>query len=138
MEGRRPEDMLSDMEHLLGAIRISLEQGGSFLINRCAPNGPIMREPNVSYIHKASWGMYAAGVEQWADGIGIHPYSAANPPWSHCCNLEDLPGYAEQEGYELVAVERSPRAVNLFEAVYPPSFAELWRDTSGGPEGRLV
>jgi hypothetical protein len=25
-------------------------------------------------------GMYAAGVAQWVDGIGVHPYSAANPP----------------------------------------------------------
>ena len=49
--------------HLSGAIRISLEQGGNFLVHRLAPNGPIMREPNLNYIHKTSWGMYAAGVD---------------------------------------------------------------------------
>jgi len=49
--------------HLLNAIRISLQQGGNFLVHRIAPNGPIMRERNLNYIHKASWGMYAAGVE---------------------------------------------------------------------------
>lgn len=53
-----------EIAHLLNAIRISLQQGGSFLVNRCAPRGPIMREPNLSYIHKASWGMYAAGVDR--------------------------------------------------------------------------
>ncbi len=55
--------IISDMEHLLGAIRIAMQGGGSFLVSRRAPNGPIMREPNLSYIHKATWGMYAAGVD---------------------------------------------------------------------------
>ncbi|MBC8236521.1 hypothetical protein H8E77_43800 [bacterium] len=49
--------------HLLGAIRVSMQQGGNFLVNRISPNGPIMRERNLNYIHKASWGMYAAGVD---------------------------------------------------------------------------
>jgi len=49
--------------HLLGAIRVSIQQGGNFLVNRISPNGPIMRERNLNYIHKASWGMYAAGVD---------------------------------------------------------------------------
>ncbi|MFP4057434.1 MAG: hypothetical protein ACLF0G_11245 [Candidatus Brocadiia bacterium] len=49
--------------HLLGATRVSLAQGGRFLLSRIAPNGPILREPNLSYIHKAAWGMYAAGVD---------------------------------------------------------------------------
>ena len=54
---------ITDPSHLLGAMRVSLSQGGNFLKNRMAPNGPIMREPNLSYIHKASWGMFAAGVD---------------------------------------------------------------------------
>ena len=54
---------ISHPEHLLGAMRIALEQGGRFLVGRIAPNGPICRERNVNYIHKAVWGMYAAGVE---------------------------------------------------------------------------
>ena len=54
---------ISDPAYLLGAMRVSLGQGGNFLKNRMAPNGPIMREPNLNYIHKASWGMYAAGVD---------------------------------------------------------------------------
>jgi hypothetical protein len=54
---------ISDPAHLLGAIRISLAQGGHFLTSRISPNGPILRERSVSYIHKATWGMYAAGVD---------------------------------------------------------------------------
>jgi len=54
---------ITDPRHLLGAIEISLAQGARFLTGRIAPLGPILREPNLSYIHKASWGMYAAGVD---------------------------------------------------------------------------
>lgn len=54
---------ISDPQHLLAAMRVSLSQGGHFLTSRIAPLGPILQEPNLSYIHKASWGMYAAGVD---------------------------------------------------------------------------
>jgi len=54
---------ITDPAHLLEAIKLSLAQGGNFLKSRITPNGPIGREPNVNYIHKASWGMYAAGVD---------------------------------------------------------------------------
>jgi len=49
--------------HLLAAMRVSLVQGGQFLVGRIAPNGPILQEPNVSYVHKTSWGLYSADVE---------------------------------------------------------------------------
>lgn len=72
---------IREIEHVLHAIRVSLEQGGSFLVNRCAPNGPIMREPLLSYIHKASWGMYVTGVDHsiiarlldWARDHALQP-----------------------------------------------------------------
>lgn len=54
---------ISDPRHLLGAMRISLAEGGRFLTGRIAPLGPILREPSLSYVHKVSWGMYAAGVD---------------------------------------------------------------------------
>ncbi len=74
-------NIISDMEHLLNAARVSIQHGGSFLVNRRAPNGPIMREPNLSYIYKAAWGMYAAGVEHgiiaqlldWARDNALQP-----------------------------------------------------------------
>jgi LysM repeat protein len=34
------------------------------------------------YLHQ----MYEAGLPNYADAVGIHPYSWANPPWLHCCN----------------------------------------------------
>ncbi len=54
---------ITDPEHLLGAMRISLAEGGRFLKSRVAPYGPIAGEPNVSYNHKVSWGMFASGVD---------------------------------------------------------------------------
>jgi len=54
---------ISQPEHLLAASRIGLVQGGQFLKGRIAPNGPILRERNLSYVHKATWGMYLSGVE---------------------------------------------------------------------------
>ena len=51
-----------DVEHLLGAIRVCIQHGGSFLVSRLAPNGPIMRERNLDYIHKSTWGTYSTGV----------------------------------------------------------------------------
>ena len=54
---------ITDPAHLLRAVRISLQQGGQFLVSRIAPDGPILQERNLSYVHKSSWGMYAAGVD---------------------------------------------------------------------------
>jgi len=73
--------LIADPAHLLGALRVALVQGGNFLASRIAPNGPILRERNVSYVHKASWGMYAAGVDHdtisrlldWAQREALRP-----------------------------------------------------------------
>ena len=54
---------ITDPAHLLSAMRIALRQGGEYLAGRIDPNGPILRDRCVSYMHKASWGMYAAGVD---------------------------------------------------------------------------
>lgn len=48
----------------MSAIRISIQQGGGFLLRRRAPLGPIMKVRSIEYVHKASWGLYAAGVDQ--------------------------------------------------------------------------
>lgn len=57
------EMKIYDHIHLLNAIKITIQQGGNFLVMRRAPLGPIMRERNLNYIHKATWGMHAAGVD---------------------------------------------------------------------------
>lgn len=54
---------ITDPAHLLGAMRISLQQGGEYLVGRVDPNGPILRDRCVSYMHKATWGMYCSGVD---------------------------------------------------------------------------
>lgn len=54
---------VSEIVHLNNAIKICLQQGGNFLVSRCAPYGPIMLERNLDYIHKSTWGMYASGVD---------------------------------------------------------------------------
>lgn len=83
---------ISDPAHLLGAMRIALAQGGQFLTSRIAPNGPILRERNLSYVHKASWGLYAAGADHdtiarlldWAQHEALQPngdfYFPDEPP----------------------------------------------------------
>ncbi len=63
MEKHQIGNRIQEIEHLLSAIHISMKQGASFLINRRKPVGPIMRESNLSYIHKSTWGMYAGGVD---------------------------------------------------------------------------
>ena len=55
---------ITEPAHLLGALRASLRAGGRFLTDRIAPNGPILQERNLSYVHKTSWGMYCAGVDR--------------------------------------------------------------------------
>ena len=79
-------------EHLSGAMCIALAQGGRYLESRVAPNGPILGEPCLSYVHKASWGMYAAGVDHdliarlldWIDREALRDngdfYLAGEPP----------------------------------------------------------
>ena len=71
---------ISDPAHLLEAVRLSLAQGGNFLKSRVAPNGPIAQERNVNYVHKASWGMFASGVDHdtiaglldWVETRALH------------------------------------------------------------------
>lgn len=53
---------LSNLNHLLGASRISLQEGGSWLASRIYPNGPILHERDLNYIYKGVWGLYSAGV----------------------------------------------------------------------------
>jgi len=52
-----------EVDFLLGAMRESLTAGGEYLAHRRFPTGPICHVRNVSYMHKAVWGMYAGGVD---------------------------------------------------------------------------
>jgi len=72
---------ISEVQHLHNSIKTSLQQGGNFLVSTVHPNGPIMREENLDYVHKASWGMYATGVDKriiwkildWVQKKALHP-----------------------------------------------------------------
>ncbi len=72
---------IADPAHLLSAMRISLVRGGQFLKSRIEPGGPILRERNLSYVHKTTWGMYASGVDRatiarlldWAEKETLQP-----------------------------------------------------------------
>ncbi len=73
--------LVADPAHLLRALRIALVRGGNFLVGRMAPIGPILKERNVSYVHKTSWGMYSAGIDHaviarlldWARDEALRP-----------------------------------------------------------------
>ncbi len=52
-----------EVDFLLGAMRESLAAGGEYLAHRRFPTGPICHDRNISYMHKAVWGMYAGGVD---------------------------------------------------------------------------
>lgn len=54
---------IAEPKQVLGAARVALTAGGNFLTSRLAPDGPIMSQRNLSYIHKTTWGLYAAGVD---------------------------------------------------------------------------
>ena len=103
---KHKEDIINDMEHLLGAIRVSMQHGGSFLASRRAPYGPIMREPNLSYIHKAAWGMYAAGVE--------HDIIAQLLDWAKANTLQPNGDfYIPSEGDEYKVMQRAYRPLTF-------------------------
>ncbi|MDA4122741.1 MAG: hypothetical protein OK456_06130 [Thaumarchaeota archaeon] len=53
---------LSNLNHLLGASRICLLEGGNWLASRIYPGGPILHEKDLNYIYKGVWGLHAAGV----------------------------------------------------------------------------
>ena len=86
------EYRIGELTHLLSAVKTYMRKGGSFLLNRIAPNGPIMREKNLDYVHKASWGLYASGADRtvllrimdWVEDKALQPngdlYFPEEPP----------------------------------------------------------
>lgn len=97
---------IREIEHLLSAIKVSIQRGGNFLLNRLAPYGPIMHEPNLDYIHKATWGMYASGVD--------HDIIAQLIDWAMDNALQpngDL--YFHSEGPEYKILQRLYRPLNF-------------------------
>jgi hypothetical protein len=75
------ESELNQLKNLLCAVRTCLQKGGNYLVNRLTPNGPIMNERCLEYIHKSCWGMYGAGVDlkiirrllDWTEDNALRP-----------------------------------------------------------------
>ncbi len=100
------EELIRDAEHLLAAVRVSIQQGGSFLVRRRTPNGPIMRVRNLDYVHKACWGLYAAGVE--------HKVIAEILDWTEENSLKPNGDfYFDEEGPEYKIMQRAYRPLTF-------------------------
>ncbi|MFI5421219.1 MAG: hypothetical protein ACHQ1H_09665 [Nitrososphaerales archaeon] len=72
---------LRELYHLQDAARTSLIEGGSWLVSRIHPNGPILKVTDLNFIYKGVWGMWAAGVDhsvlhkslKWIEENSLHP-----------------------------------------------------------------
>lgn len=72
-------DLLDEKRALEAAIQhtsVAMARGADWLIGQFAPAGPIMRERDLSYCHKVTWGLYEDGrldaVERLLDWIAAH------------------------------------------------------------------
>ena len=95
-------------------------------------------------------GMYAAGVAQWVDGIGVHPYSAANPPdesWQDATHVasgyNDHPSFFFRdtlEDYHAIMLEYGDvqRQLWVTEFGWPSAENMDGMDTTGWEYGREV
>jgi hypothetical protein len=50
-----------ELEEIIPRMRASLDRGADWLISQFAPGGPIMERRDLSYCHKAIWGLYEVG-----------------------------------------------------------------------------
>ncbi len=61
---------------MIGQMETSISRGADWLVRRLAPYGPIMRERDLSYCHKVTWGLYEAGrldaVKQLLEWIAVN------------------------------------------------------------------
>ena len=97
---------VSEVQHIHDAVKVSLQQGGNYLVSMMAPNGPILQEENLDYVHKVSWGMYSTGVDRriiwkildWIQKKALQPTG-------------DF--YFPSEGYEYQIMQRAYRPLNF-------------------------
>lgn len=68
--------------------------------------------------------MYAAGLSQYADAIGVHPYSWANPPWAVCC--EAAPGILSHYEHPSFYFANTIADYRDIQAAYGDSSRPLW------------
>jgi LysM repeat protein len=58
--------------------------------------------------------MYEAGLANYVDGVGIHPYGWANPPWAQCCgDSGGVPSYNDHPSFFFLNTVQDYRAIQL-------------------------
>ena len=73
--------------------------------------------------------MYDAGVQNWADAIGIHPYSWGNPPWTRCCgDWGGAPTHNDDPSFFFLNTVEDYRAI---QEEYGDSEHQLWATEFG-------
>ena len=64
------------LEAMIQRMAVSMSRGADWLISEFGPRGPIMRERDLSYCHKVTWGLYEDGrldaVERLLDWIAAN------------------------------------------------------------------
>jgi len=46
---------------MIPKMEVSMARGADWLLSQFSPEGPVMRDPDLSYCHKTVWGLYEAG-----------------------------------------------------------------------------
>lgn len=73
--------------------------------------------------------MYRAGVANYADAIGVHPYGWANPPWARCCGDPNLePTHDDHPSFFFLDTIADYRAI---QAEFGDSSRPLWATEFG-------
>lgn len=73
--------------------------------------------------------MYQAGLANYADAIGIHPYSWGNPPWTRCCgNWGGAPSHNDHPTFFFLNTIEDYRAI---QAEYGDTARQLWATEFG-------
>lgn len=81
------------LEAMIARMEVAMTKAANYLISQFAPNGPIMREKDVSYCHKVTWGLFEDArldavnrLLDWLDanakqGVGRY-YFPEEPPFN--------------------------------------------------------
>ena len=64
LAGKAHDTVVRELEQLIGAAKITMAEGGHWLLGQRAPKGPIMRERDISFVYKCVWGAYAACMDR--------------------------------------------------------------------------
>lgn len=73
--------------------------------------------------------MYEAGLPAYADAVGIHPYSWANPPWLRCClDPAGPPTHSDHPSFFFLNTIEDYRAI---QAEFDDTSRQLWATEFG-------